>query len=59
MGCACQGGAGRKQYEVVSSDGTKVLFTTAHEPTAQSVSTRYAGSTVREKGATTAAPKTA
>lgn len=46
MACAC--GKNKKQFEVVSTGG-KVVFTSASEPTANSVAKRYPDSTVRPK----------
>ncbi|QEV03778.1 hypothetical protein CP971_05600 [Streptomyces viridifaciens] len=48
-GCACQ--QGRQQFEVVADGGAgKVLFASSSKPTAETVSKRYPGSVVREKG---------
>lgn len=49
MPCSCQ--KNRRQYEVVLDGGNgRVVYTSTSEPTATSVSKRYAGSVVREKG---------
>ena len=47
MACSCQ--SKRQQYEVVTTEG-KVVFTSSNMATANTVSRRYPGSTVREKG---------
>ncbi|MFC8465994.1 hypothetical protein [Streptomyces sp. NPDC057250] len=58
MGCSCN--KGRAQYEVVADGGNgRVLYTSSSEPTAQAVGKRYAGSIVRQKGATATAAKKA
>lgn len=51
MVCNCN--KKRQQFEVVAETG-KVVFTSGSRPTADAVSRRYPGSTVREK----AKPKT-
>ncbi|QKW06938.1 hypothetical protein HUT18_11570 [Streptomyces sp. NA04227] len=46
MPCACKGK--REQFEVVTEAG-KVVFTSGSQPTANAVSKRYKGSSVRPK----------
>ncbi|GGZ23345.1 hypothetical protein GCM10010387_15600 [Streptomyces inusitatus] len=48
MPCSC--GKKRNRFEVVAEGTGKVLFTSSSEGTANAVSKRYPGSTVRESG---------